>query len=466
MSIRWKKKGVVFCLFLFVLVFPSIISSKNIQVYKISLTSAIEILDYDSETEHNRYLPNGNSSVLIALDSNLLGPEKFFTDGNHAIQIFETWVEPFEKRFNINFHIRNITTFTPALNDSLDDSLVKVPEQLSWNLSTYVADPKVNGNGYDWLIIYQEHYGLGRNRVNSIKGNALIIAHNQPLSWTSRQLILLHEIGHLFNAQHDGNGIVDPLWYGSAEYSIMNYTDLLNLRLMGWDKENLPIDDQNFDFINDTKYRFDQNDADGDGLPNYYEFRHNLDPNRNDSLLDFDDDGLSNSGEFIHGTDPKSSDSDADGFSDWAEVYLETAPMNSSDTPIVNNPLIFSSIESVSINIKEPLILKWRALSSNPNYYAIYKNGTLLINNSWSEELIKVSIENKEAGSWNFTCLVADLDGDFARKSIIVHLVKDQGTPLYILDFFFTLIVVSIIQNRKRPFKNTRSRINPLKRKF
>jgi len=461
MSKRWNKNSTFFFLFLFVLVFPSIISSKNIPAFKISITSAIKILDYDNETEHNRYLPNGNSSVLIALDSKLLGSEKFFTDVNHAIQIFETWVEPFEKKFDINIRIKNIATFTPASNDSLDNSLDKVPEQLSWTLSTSVADSKVNGNGYDWLIIYQEHYGLGRNRVNSIKGNALIIAHNQPLSWTSRQLILLHEIGHLFGALHDGNGVVSPSWYGSAEYSIMNYTDLTTLHFNGWDIENLQMDDFNYDLINDTKYRFDQNDADGDGLPNYYEFRHNLDPNRNDSLLDFDEDGLSNSGEFIHGTDPKSSDSDTDGFSDWAEVYLGTAPMNSSDTPIVNNPLIFSSIESVSINIKEPLILKWRALSSNPNYYAIYKNGTLLVNNSWTEELIKVSIENTIAGYWNFTCLVVDLDGDFARKSIIVHLVKDQGTPLNIFDFFFALIVISIIQTRKRPFKRTRSRISP-----
>lgn len=458
---RWNKNSIFFFLFLFVLVFPSIIPSKNIPVCKISLTSAIKILDYDNETEHNRYLPNGNSSVLIALDSKLLGPDKFFTDVNYTIEIFEGWVEPFEKKFNINFQIRNITTFTPALNDSLDDSLVKVPEQLSWTLSSGVADPKVNGNGYDMLIIYQEHYGLGRNRVNSIKGNALIIAHNQPLGWTSRQLILLHEIGHLFGALHDEYGVVPPLWYGSAEYSIMNYTDLKTLHhLTGWDTENLPIDDHNYDLINDTKYRFDQNDADGDGLPNYYEFRHNLDPNTNDSLLDLDNDGLSNSGEFIHGTDPKNSDSDTDGFSDWAEVYLGTAPMNSSDIPIVNNPLIFSSIESVSINIKEPLILEWRALSSNPKYYAVYKNNTLLINNSWTKELIKVSIENKIAGFWNFTCLVVDLDGDFARNSITVHLIKDQGTPLNIFDFFFALIVFSIILTRKRPFKRTRSKIS------
>ena len=460
MSNRWNKNSIIFFLFLFVLVFPSLIPSKNISVRKINLPSAIKILDYDNETEHNRYLPNGNSSVLIALDSKLLGSEKFFTDVNYATQIFETWVEPFEKKFNINFHIKNITTFTPASNDSLDVILDKVTKQLSWNLSTSVTDPKVNGNGYDWLIIYQEFYGLKRNKVNSIKGNALIIAHDQLAGWTSRQLILLHEIGHLFGALHDGNGVVDQGLYGNAEYSIIDYTDLKTLHFTGWDTENLPIDDHNYDLINDTKYRFDQNDADGDELPNYYEFRHNLDPNRNDSLLDFDDDGLSNSGEFIHGTDPKRSDSDTDGFSDWAEVYLGTAPMNSSDTPIVNNPLIFSSIESVSINIKEPLILKWRALSSNPNYYAIYKNGTLLVNNSWTEELIKVSIENTIAGYWNFTCLVVDLDGDFARKSIIVHLVKDRGTPLHIFDFFFALIVFSIILTRKRPFKRTRSKIS------
>jgi hypothetical protein len=415
-------------------------------------------LDYQTETVHNEYFPDGNSSVLIAIDANLIGSDKYFIDFSDAVQVFEKWFEPFELCFNLDFHVKNVTTFTPTFNDSLDDSIVKVPEQLSWNLASSITDPNVNGNGYDWLLIYQEFYGLGRNRVNSVKGNALIIAHNQPLDWTSRQLILLHEIGHIFGAIHFEDGYVPSSWYGDAEYSIMNYTDLRTLHNQGWDRENLPIDDHNFELINDTKYRFDQNDADGDTQPNYYEYRHGLEPNNNDSLLDLDNDGLTNFLEYIHGTDPRNTDSDSDGYSDWAEVYLDTAPMNSSEIPSITSPIILPWTESISINVNDPFTLEWRALSSNPDYYEIYRNETLQVHEDWSNELIEFPITGTAAGSWNFTCLVVDLDGDLEKISIFIRIIKIQNTPVSFFEIFFALVLIGLFHQEFRSFRVNKSK--------
>ncbi|MHA1969882.1 MAG: hypothetical protein ACW964_19075 [Candidatus Hodarchaeales archaeon] len=310
MNNQWKIFLVVFIFISFVSNLPLTISSYSDSVSFLTDKPTSKNLDYYIETEHNLYTPSGNSSVLIAIDSNLLGPDEYFENELTVIESFETWFQPFEKRFNIDFHVKNITTFSPTINDSLDDSIIKVPDQLGWNLSSKINDPLVNGNGYDWLILYQEYYGQGRNRVNAINGNALIIAHYQPLDWTSRQLILLHEIGHLFSAVHYDDGYVPPSWYGEAEYSIMNYTDLLTLHAQGWDKANMPIDEHNFELINQSKYRFDLTDADMDGLPNYYEYRHGLNPNYDDSESDSDNDGLSNILEFTHGTNPNNGDSD------------------------------------------------------------------------------------------------------------------------------------------------------------
>ena len=45
-------------------------------------------------------------------------------------------------------------------------------------------------------------------------------------------------------------------------------------------------------------------DTDQDGLPDFYEQAHGLDPNFNDRGLDLDGDGVSNVGEFLRRTDP------------------------------------------------------------------------------------------------------------------------------------------------------------------
>ena len=163
-------------------------------------------------TEFNSYQPDGNISVLVAVDTNLLGEDEFFLDYSDVTLGFENWFIPFETRFDIDFHVCNVTTFTPDEDDSLDISIEKVANNLSWTFSTGVNDTLVNGNDYDFLIVFQEEYNTGRNRVNAIYGNALIISHNQL--WTSDQLILLHEIGHLFGAIHYDEGYVPPEWYG------------------------------------------------------------------------------------------------------------------------------------------------------------------------------------------------------------------------------------------------------------
>jgi hypothetical protein len=62
-------------------------------------------------------------------------------------------------------------------------------------------------------------------------------------------------------------------------------------------------------------------DRDGDGMPNRWETRHGLDPDRADGSADQDDDGLTNLAEFRHHGDPGDEDTDNDGDDDGDEVH-------------------------------------------------------------------------------------------------------------------------------------------------
>jgi subtilisin family serine protease/chitodextrinase len=73
-------------------------------------------------------------------------------------------------------------------------------------------------------------------------------------------------------------------------------------------------------------------DSDGDGLPDYWEVEHGLDPqDPTDAGLDTDDDGLTNREEFAAMTDPNDADSDDDGMPDGWEVDRGLNPNDASD---------------------------------------------------------------------------------------------------------------------------------------
>ena len=62
-------------------------------------------------------------------------------------------------------------------------------------------------------------------------------------------------------------------------------------------------------------------DSDGDGLPDWWEISHGLDPNDatgiNGAYGDADGDGLDNYAEYLSGTDPHAGDTDGDGYTDY-----------------------------------------------------------------------------------------------------------------------------------------------------
>jgi len=86
-------------------------------------------------------------------------------------------------------------------------------------------------------------------------------------------------------------------------------------------------------------------DDDGDGIPNYWENQHGLDPSDpSDAPLDYDGDGLTNLQEYQHGTDPNNSDTDGDGVSDLDEIQTTfTDPTTNSFTSITSSFITYGA---------------------------------------------------------------------------------------------------------------------------
>ncbi|MHA1503161.1 MAG: FG-GAP-like repeat-containing protein, partial [Candidatus Heimdallarchaeota archaeon] len=78
-------------------------------------------------------------------------------------------------------------------------------------------------------------------------------------------------------------------------------------------------------------------DSDLDEMPDLWEIVYSLDPNFDDSNLDYDNDKLTNLEEFNYNTDPRNADTDADGFDDGFEVNKGTDPNDPADHPIFHN---------------------------------------------------------------------------------------------------------------------------------
>lgn len=102
-------------------------------------------------------------------------------------------------------------------------------------------------------------------------------------------------------------------------------------------------------------------DTDGDGLPDWWESLHGLDPSSaegvNGAWGDIDGDGLNNRAEYLAGTDPRNFDSNNDGISDadsrtnssaqtWVEIYTDNDGMDDAWEvlyPTAVSPLLYDA---------------------------------------------------------------------------------------------------------------------------
>lgn len=157
-----------------------------------------------------------------------------------------------------------------------------------------------------------------------MKGKLVVLSVVTVISAVLILLLLSYFTGEYFRA--------------SQQLSYEKASEDVNLLKSDRDNDGLSDTDENYIYSTDIT----NPDTDGDGMPDGWEIRYriynnitftwSLEPtNSSDALDDFDKDGLTNFEEYIHGIDPLNPDTDEDGMPDGWEVYYGLNPNNASD---------------------------------------------------------------------------------------------------------------------------------------
>jgi parallel beta-helix repeat protein len=108
-------------------------------------------------------------------------------------------------------------------------------------------------------------------------------------------------------------------------------------------------------------------------------------------------------------------------------------------TPSMNNP---SDMEyefgTTGHNIS------WHPRDENPQSFEVYQNGSLIRSGTWNGSNIIIYVDNLEVGVYNFTLVVYDRAGNFARDMVIVKVIPRIIDPLLLATsvLVFVLMVV------------------------
>jgi hypothetical protein len=208
---------------------------------------------------------------------------------------------------------------TKDISDFDTLKIVSIPIELPFG-NTHKIQFRTSDIAANGMILSDEYH----IKINSIP-KVLIASPDPTLTYKTSEMILFDASG---TSDEDNDEL--KFWWESDLMGELNHISTFNLPLtygihkiilrvsdegghivnVSFDLEVLPVDTDG-DGLDDSE----DSDDDGDGMPDYWEYMHGLNPLKNDAQADKDGDGYSNKEEYNAGTDPSDKDSYPKGLS-------------------------------------------------------------------------------------------------------------------------------------------------------
>ncbi|MGY5856416.1 MAG: hypothetical protein RTS72_07425 [Candidatus Thorarchaeota archaeon] len=137
---------------------------------------------------------------------------------------------------------------------------------------------------------------------------------------------------------------------------------------------------------------------------------------------------------------------------DAGEVTLERLDMEKyRDTisPTIDNPDDISYIEG-----EEGNSITWYPTDDYPSHYEILIDEVVYKSGVWNHtvEAVVVSVDELSAGDYDYTCIVYDIRGNFARDDVMVTVQAEAGIPLVLISVVAgagILVVLAVVCRRR-----------------
>jgi hypothetical protein len=137
---------------------------------------------------------------------------------------------------------------------------------------------------------------------------------------------------------------------------------------------------------------------------------------------------------------------------DAGEVTLERLDMEKyRDTisPTIDNPDDISYIEG-----EEGNSITWYPTDDYPSHYEILIDEVVYKSGVWNHtvEAVIVSVDELSAGDYDYTCIVYDIRGNFARDDVMVTVQAEAGIPLVLISVVAgagILVILAVVCRRR-----------------
>ena len=117
--------------------------------------------------------------------------------------------------------------------------------------------------------------------------------------------------------------------------------------------------------------------------------------------------------------------------------------------PIITGPDDFTTESGTIGNF-----INWTVVDDNPDIYEIYRNDYLLYSDTWENfENISINIDYLADGIHNYTIVVYDTFGNYAKDTVLVTVIAyfESSYPFAILTILVLgICIISTVTRRKR----------------